>query len=313
MNNRAIHLIVSLLIVIILFTACGQPTTIPEPGLDNPTDAPAATQSPTETEVPTEATAVKTLDPLPAEPQPVTIISTDGTELKGYYYPAAVNPAPLVVLMHWAVGDMSDWNEVAVWLQNRGQANPFPNPGSEPWWDPTWFPAVPADKSYAVLVFTFRGCLPFGKGCQSFDREKWLQDAQSTMLFAHGLEGVDPARIVAVGSSIGADGAPDGCEFLNEQFPGSCQGSLSLSPGGYLTIPYEEIVAEMGHTDPPTPAWCLADEIEIAVCETAKGSENSVFNSFMIQGGGHGNDLLKPDLDPLPMQLILDFLDETRP
>jgi len=310
MKTRTILFIVSLLIVLSLITACDKPTT-PSEVVESSTDAPAAAQPPVETEVQTEAAVAETLDPLPPEPQAVTIISTDGTELKGYYYPAAVNPAPLVVLMHWAVGDMSDWNEVAVWLQNRGQVNPFPNPGTEPWWDPTWFPAVPADKSYAVLTFTFRGCLPFGQGCQSFDREKWLQDAQSAMLFTHDLEGVDTQRIVALGSSIGADGAPDGCKFLNDQFPGSCKGALSLSAGGFLTITYEDIVAEMGLQDPPTPAWCLTDENEFALCEAAEAKGNKAFKGFMIQGGGHGNDLLKPGLDPLPMQLILDFLDET--
>lgn len=311
MKTRTVQIIVSLLIVLSMITACGQPTTTPAAAVDEPTNAPATTQPPVETEVPTEAAVAENLDPLPPEPQPVVIVSMVGTELKGYYYPAAVNPAPLVVLMHWAVGDMSDWNEVAVWLQNRGQVNPFPNPGTEPWWDPTWFPAVPAEKSYAVLIFSFRGCLPFGQGCQSFEREKWLEDAQSAMLFAHDLEAVDPQRIAALGSSIGADGAPDGCKFLNDQFPGSCQGSLSLSAGGFLTIPYEEIVAEMGLADPPTPAWCLADDNEYSLCEAADAKGNAAFKGFLIKSGGHGNDLLKPDLDPLPMQLILDFLDET--
>ena len=46
--------------------------------------------------------------------------------LKGYYYPSASDqPAPLVVLMHWVMGDMSDWYEIAPWLQNRGLENPF--------------------------------------------------------------------------------------------------------------------------------------------------------------------------------------------
>jgi len=33
------------------------------------------------------------------------------------------------------------------------------------------------------------------------------------MLKATELEGVDPTKIVAMGSSIGADGAPDGCAW----------------------------------------------------------------------------------------------------
>ena len=74
---------------------------------------------------------------LPPEPQEITFKASDGQALTGYYYPAAVSPAPVVVFMHWVGGDLSDWYEVAPWLQNRGLKNPFTNPGSEPWWDPT--------------------------------------------------------------------------------------------------------------------------------------------------------------------------------
>ena len=70
--------------------------------------------------------------PQPPEPQEITFQASDGQTLRGYYYPAAVNPAPLVVFMHWMGGDMSDWYKIAVWVHNRGLKNPFPNPGSEP-------------------------------------------------------------------------------------------------------------------------------------------------------------------------------------
>ena len=72
------------------------------------------------------------IPPLPPEPQEITFQASDGQTLRGYYYPAAVNPAPLVVFMHWMGGDMSDWYKIAVWVHNRGLKNPFPNPGSEP-------------------------------------------------------------------------------------------------------------------------------------------------------------------------------------
>jgi hypothetical protein len=125
---------------------------------------------------------------------------------------------------------------------------------------------------------------------------------------ARGLAGVDPARVAAIGSSIGADGAPDGCAWLNELYPGSCQGVLSLSPGGYLGIPYADIVGKLGENVPATPTWCLADGNEIVMCEMAESAGNTAFQSFEIPGGSHGNHLLSPDLEPLPMQLILDFL-----
>jgi hypothetical protein len=106
---------------------------------------------------------------LPLDPQEITFTASDGQELTGYYYPAAVTPAPVVVFMHWNAGDKSDWYEVAPWLQNRGLDNPFENPGTEAWWDPSWFPAVPEDASYGVFIFSFRGYGSAGMaaGCAS--------------------------------------------------------------------------------------------------------------------------------------------------
>jgi hypothetical protein len=213
--------------------------------------------------------------------------------------------------MHWVGGDMSDWYEIAVWLQNRGLKNPYPNPGTEPWWDPTWFPKVPADRSYGVFIFSFRGCAPANAGCAHWTPEVWLLDAQAAMLKATELEGVDPTKIIAMGSSIGADGAPDGCSWLNEQQPGSCQGALSLSPGDFLGVPYKDAVQKMGQSQPPVAAWCLADENEIVFCNKASEAGNTKFKAVEIPNGQHGNMLLRPGLIPDAMQTILDFLAET--
>jgi len=136
-------------------------------------------------------------------------------------------------------------------------------------------------------------------------------DAQAAMSTAASLEGVDPAAIVAIGSSIGADGAPDACAWLDKQGAGSCWGALSLSPAGYMGIPYAEAVRDLGQYLPPAAAWCLADENEIDRCNTAADSGNPAFRAIEIPGSGHGTMLLRPGLDPLPMQLILDFLSET--
>lgn len=248
---------------------------------------------------------------LPPEPQEISFQASDGQALTGYYYPAAVNPAPLVVFMHWVGGNMSDWYEIAVWLQNRGQANPFPNPGAEAWWDPSWFPPVPADASYGVFIFSFRGCQPYKTGCREWEPEAWLLDAQAAMQTALALEGVDPTRIVTVGSSIGSDGAPDACALQNQKQPGSCAGALSLSPGSYMGIPYTDVVRQLGENQPPVAAWCLANEAEIGICNAASETGNTAFRAIEIPGGGHGNMLLRPNLDPLPMKLILDFLAQT--
>jgi hypothetical protein len=213
--------------------------------------------------------------------------------------------------MHWVGGDQSDWYEIAPWLQNRGLTNPFQNPGTEAWWDPSWFPAVPTGASYGVFIFSFRGCTPYNTGCPTWTPELWLLDAQAAMLAAWGLEGADPDRIVAIGSSVGADGAPDACAWLNDLHDLTCDGALSLSPGSYMGRPYMDVVRELGEYEPPIAAWCLADENEIGICEAAEGSNNDAWEIFMIPGGSHGNRLLRPDLSPLPMQIILDFLATT--
>ena len=142
-------------------------------------------------------------------------------------------------------------------------------------------------------------------------RAKAQQDAKAAALFGRTLEGIDPTRIVIMGSSIGADGAADACDFINQQYPGTCQGALSLSPGDFLGVSYKDTVMNMGKTDPPTPAWCLASESEFVACQNAKSVGNPVFRDFKIVKGSHGNMLMRPKLDPLPMQIMLDFLAET--
>jgi len=320
MRNKFFVIVITLLVIVSLISACDKETVQTPDAIENAaeeaTDLEAQAQEPA---APAEvAPEPSNEDPnaLPPEPQPVSIPSADGVNLEGYYYPAAVENAPLVVLMHWMMGDKSDWNEVAVWLQNRGQANPFPNPGDPAefrWWDPSWFPALPAEDSYAVLTFSYRGCLSFDqRGCETIDKPGRLADSYAVMRFARELEGIDPARIVAVGSSIGADGAADACLDVNLEFPGTCQGSFSLSPGDWLGVSYVATIAQMSSLEDPFTAWCVADEEEYGICEAAQGAGHPDFYMpFRVPDGGHGNMLLSPDLSPLPMQLMLDFLDET--
>ncbi len=317
MKSRPSLSVVSLLMIMIILAACAKttPTALVTEAPAQPAETEtAATQ--VETSAPTaEPTALPEVNAnlLPPDPQIVTITTEDNFTLTGYYYPAGVENAPVVVLMHWMMGDHNDWNEVAVWLQNRGLKNPFENPGDGAqfrWWDPSWFPAVPAEKSYAVLDFSFRDCKPWTAGCQSIQKANWVKDAIAVLKFARGLEGVDPNQIAAIGSSIGADGAADGCALLNIEFPGVCKGALSLSPGDYLDVSYVATIKQLGSSDPPTPIWCIAEPAEFGICQSAESAGNTAFKSFSITDGNHGNMLLKPDLDPLPMQLILDFLDE---
>lgn len=298
--------LVPLLVVLVLFlslAACerrsaGQPavTQPPAPPVEIVPSAPVS---------PLTATATSAPPALPPDPQPVSFTASDGQTLTGYYYPAAVNPAPLLVFMHWVNGDQSDWYEIAPWLQNRGLANPFGRPGNEAWWDPTWFPPLPADRSYGVFIFSFRSCAPFPQGCNPWSPDLWLLDAQAAIQKALTLEGVDSTRVVAIGSSIGADGAVDACAWLVQQNLGACRGAFSLSPGGYLDVEYRDAVQTMMQADPDPQVWCVADNREIQFCRPAEGLGARLWE---IPNGAHGTLLLRPNLNPLPMQLILDFL-----
>lgn len=249
--------------------------------------------------------------PLAPDPQAITFQASDGHELRGLYYPGAANPGPLAILMHWVAGDMSDWYELAPWLQNRGLANPFPNPANRDWWDPFWFPPVPAGTSYGVFIFSLRGCGPGPDGCPNWTPQEWLLDVQAAVQTAAQFQGVDPGRIATVGASIGADGAIDGCIFLNEQRAGSCRGAASLSPGGYLNTPYAEAVAALGQQQPPGAAWCLVDPNNQYDAPACLGLSSANYQLLQYPDGGHGMSLFRAEVLPSAMQSLLDFLAAT--
>lgn len=290
-------------------TPTAQPIATPLP----PTEQPAATAVPPTivtkpTEAPTpEAVGVSAVDGLPAEPQVVQFAAIDGELREAVFFPAARQGAPVVVLMHWARGNGCDWAAIAPWLQNRGLEWTCEAPNEGPWLQPEWFPVLEGGASYNVLLFSFRGCEE--GDCSSFDPEGWLADAQGVMLAATELEGVDPERIVAVGASIGADGAADGCAYLNEQSTGSCQGAFSLSPGSYLGPDYADIVAELDQAG--YPARCLYAPEDEQATESCQAAAGELYVTHEFVGGGHGMMLVQPDRDPQPLQLLLDFLADT--
>jgi dienelactone hydrolase len=276
-----------------------------------PEDEPTATitESPTEEatneptlEPPLEPTAAPTEEPpagLPPEPQLISFQAEDGQDLEGRFYPGAASNSALIVLMHWAPGNMDDWNEIAFWLQNRGLGGTSSNVGAAPWLDPTWFPSIPEGKSYSVFTFNFR----------EGSRDKMLLDAQAAFSTVRSLEGVDPSKIASMGASIGGDGAPDGCLWHNENFGIGCLGALSLSPGSYLTLPYADVVEKLGNEMPPKPVWCFFaadDTVSKDACQSASGDHYR-----MVEWSGsrwHGMELIDPALDPNSLLLVLDWL-----
>jgi hypothetical protein len=128
-------------------------------------------------------------------------------------------------------------------------------------------------------------------------------------MHARTLNGVNSKQIIAVGASIGADAAAAGCAAVLKNDPDACLGTLSISPGNYLSAEYAVDIALLAEVDPPRPARCLygEDDPDADVCRSITRA------NFFAQGwsGGylHGMHLLTPHLDPNPLEVILDFFD----
>jgi len=299
-----------------------------------PSSPPAATPAPI-SPTPAPPTATSTPKVLPPDPQRITFEGEHGT-MVGYYYPAAEANAPVIVLMHWARGDQRDWCLIAPWLQNRAAEKPALMPGCEEaiakaqplpgWWDASWFPPMPQGTSYAVFTFDFPG---FGesKGTAYTDttiryrpsrqRDDWnisTQDLLAAMKTAAALPGVDANRVIAIGASIGANGATNGCAALNQAHqqgePGQCIGAWAISPGDYhLGAPFVEASATLAKTSLSVVQWCTAAFAEQAPCKQAKGS----LNQTIIFPKGHGMAFFEPNTYPMKPgrdATIMDFLQE---
>ena len=145
-------------------------------------------------------------------------------------------------------------------------------------------------------------------GCQEFDREGWKLDVEAAMLHIIGIENVDLSKVLTVGASIGADGAAYGCHFYNAEL-GGCLGAFSLSPGGYLTMPYADEVALLENELLPRPAWCLysaGDSESSAACQNVAGQ---LYAATAYEGTAHGMSLISPDVAPNPLDELLRFIE----
>ncbi|HAP74691.1 MAG TPA: hypothetical protein DCR14_01240 [Acidimicrobiaceae bacterium] len=267
-------------------------------------------------DAPTTTSNTRPAEPnaLPAEPQEISFTSAEGVEMSGLYYPAAINPAPVVVLFHWAYGDRSDWHVIAPWLQNRGLANPFPITSHSSLNDRSWFPIPGPQPTYGVFIASYRGCSPHPDGCPNWTPDQWLADSHAIITAAASLPGVDADRIVTMGAGIGADGATLSCAAWNETHPGACDGVLALAPGSYLGEPFGEAVAALGAADEPVPVWCMSTfPQQVGLCDAPGADTNPGFRSIDVMGDTEPGHLLVPAADPSPLQLLLDLLAEVAP
>ena len=290
------------LIVALLVTACGGGEAVPlEPTPEDapPSAPPVVEEAPAEpVEEPTavpEPTAIPEpdFDPQPPDGQRVEFSAEDGAVLVGYYYPASVPNAPIIVLMHWAGGDQTDWtkNGMIDWLQNRGGGSGMNSPSLQS----MIYPPMPEGVSFALFTFDFRG---FGESDGPFSQEKGLLDAKAAYEFAKTLEGVDPTRMAGVGSSIGADGAVNGCAE-------GCLGALSLSPGSYLTLPYTDEVKRLD--DEEKPVTCVASEDDSTSMNTCEDAAGENYQSIIYSGDAHGDQFYQAPPEGFG-QMLFDWL-----
>jgi dienelactone hydrolase len=312
MKNFQRYFTVSVLIITAFLSSCQgtrassdvlspDETAQPEAPPSN-TPKPTATFTPEPTFTPS-ATPIVILDP---EPIMVNFITEDGEELEGIYYPAPENPAPLIILLHWARGDSTEWDQIAPWLQNRDQLVRIPD-YNHSWRSSDWFPEFSSEGPLGVFVFTLRDCQD---GCQTYDPEGWLLDIEAAMLKASQLQGVDKNRILTAGASIGADGALYGCAWLNQSGTGSCKGSFSLSPASLLTLPYEELAGQLIGLEPPLPVYCLfglRDDASVETCSEIPGLISVDYGYIE----NHGLELIQSGRGPDPLVLLNEFINSS--
>lgn len=265
------------ILVAVGLSACGAPAATQAPGVETPTQPeslPATSQPTTEPQ--------PTLEVSSLEPQRVEFQADDGTQLVGTYWPPVQTPAPGVILMHMMGKDKDSWQPLPALLQGAGIAHE----GSQ-------------QPSYAVFAFDFRG---HGEsGGSASDRPAMLDDARAAFATFQALPGVDPGRIALIGASIGADAAVDVCIE-------GCVGAISLSPGGYLGIAYNDALLALGDK----PVLCVASEGDIQPAQTCKHGEQAGLSDYRIQlytGSLHGTDMfLIAEQPPMLTDLIFEWL-----
>ena len=243
-------------------------------------------------------------NPILAEPLPVTFTASDGIQLAGTYYAPLDDSAPVVILLHQFGSNQHQWDDLARWLQTG-----LPDIGLD------WLPPMPPDLTFAVLTFDFRGHGD-SEGSMIID-SGLLLDAQAALSFAKTQPGVDPNRVITIGTSIGSDGAVDACVSLNGsnvadvQESQGCLGAMSISPGSYIGVDYSS-AANTLLGDPHFAAiYCLAAEGDGPSPGTCNSVSGERYKAVIFSGSDHGVALLRPGLDPEIGPLILEFLLES--
>jgi hypothetical protein len=253
------------------------------------------------------------------EPQRHELAASDGVGLVGTFYPAADCSAPLIVLYHQFGSDKESWTDLALWLQNRlDETAAAGGVLAAPAGQYSWFPPLPADLSFAVFAVDFRDHGESEAVNGDLQVSGLLLDAQAAFDYAQSLPNVDPARIITIGASIGADASVDVCLSLDdmqiddEQVDEGCIGAMALSPGSFLEVPYVEVVTRLGEAPFDVNIRCIAAEMDANAPDLCQADIPGKHLGIVYAGRDeHGMALLAEGFDPDIGQVIYDFLLET--
>jgi hypothetical protein len=210
------------------------------------------------------------------------------------YYPPMNMPAAGILLMTQMGATKEVWSPLPALLQGVGPIQ-FSQPAT-------------TVRSYAVFTFDWP---EHGESGGTWSPQSTLAAARSALALFRTFEEVDPERIVMIGASIGADAAVDEC---NE----GCVGAVSLSPGSFLYVPYNEALAELRDAQDP-PVLCIASQEDGNCAEICRQGESVGLSDYQVhiyEGDVHGNHLLfETNLTPppLPIDLIFEWLAEHLP
>lgn len=253
---------------------------------------------------------------LPAAPQRLEFESEDGLKLVGTYYPPEKCGAPLALMMHQAGGDRVDWEDLALWMQNRndetvGRSTVVLASYAAQY---TWFPEMPENLSFGVFAFDFRDHGESASSGESFDAAGFLMDGRAALAFGKQLQGIDPTQVITIGASIGADASVDVCLVLDgvniasNQVDQGCIGALPLSPGNFLNVDYVAAATRLGAAPHDVKIECIANLDDGNSPELCSSNIGPHHHGTVYPGNAHGVPMIQMDLTPDIGQVILDFL-----
>lgn len=252
-----------------------------EPTVDSAGETTVEAAASEEAEPATEPAGDVVTDPL--APRRLEFESEDDVPLVGTFYPPSVDDAAGVVLLHQYGATKEAW-------------------------DPVIEPLREARPDLAYLAIDFPG---HGESGGERSNESILAAARSALAAIGEQPQVDPARIVLIGASIGADAAVDACLE-------GCVGAVSISPGDWLGIPYVDALRGLNQEVSPA-VLCMASEGDDPSPETCHAGEDVGLSDYIVaiyDGDRHGNSLARATWvtpEPVPIDLMIEWLEARLP